>query len=161
MKQWRFVLTCFSLLFAGASIADELTPEKVADIKSLLTENGAIELTKKDFIQAMGAVDLLKTCAECPPNSKEVLTRVSADVISQKISAPGGLAEQLIVVYANHFTHEDVKVWLTFLRTPTGRKVISQQPVLWNEIAPISSAWIRSVIPEINQRTFKELGVAR
>jgi hypothetical protein len=146
---------------ASISNADELTTEKEKDIRSLLQYNGAVTQTKDAFVQSMNSVDILSQCKQCPPNSKEVLTRVSAKVVSQNISAPGGLVDRLVPIYNAHFTHQEVLDWLTFVRSPIGQKVIAAQPLLYKEISPASNAWIKSLLPEIYRKVDTELGIKR
>lgn len=149
------------LLSAPMLLADDLTPQKRANIKLLLIENGIVQVTKDSFISSMRQVDIFKGCADCPSNAKEILTQVAADVISEKATEPGQLLDQLVPIYSDKFTHQEILSWLAFVRSPIGKKVVATNIVMAQPLSATSNAWIKTLTPTINEQTYAAFDKAK
>jgi hypothetical protein len=145
---WILAVT---LIFAvpAFAFADELTPEKRADIRQLIGVTGAKLPAQLADSMAQSTSRLVR---DARPETSErfhvVLRRELTAVLGERMEAPGGLVERLTGVYDKQFTHPEVKQLLAFYQTPLGRKSIEVLPVVMNE----SASWAQSLVPEIRKR---------
>jgi hypothetical protein len=142
------------LLVVPSAFSDELTPQKRADIRALLIENGIVEVTKDSFVNSMRHVDIFKGCAGCPSNAKDILTQVAAEVVTEKSTEAGQLIDQLVPLYSDTFTHQEILSWLAFVRSPIGKKIVANNIAMAQPLSAKSNAWIKTLQPVINQRTY-------
>lgn len=59
------------------------------------------------------------------------------------------LNDELIALYAKHFTHNEIKELIAFYRTPIGTKLANKVSVLGKESAPLAQKWAVSLQPII------------
>lgn len=148
-----------ALIVAGLSIsavvqADQLTAEKAADTKRLVN----IVVSDKDA--GMLAANLANAFIQGAKRSNPQLSDRAIQVINKEIgnlvaenwSAPGGMVERSVAIYAKHYTHQEIKDLLAFYQTPTGKKSLSAFPVLMTESIGASQAWVQSMTPVMQAR---------
>jgi hypothetical protein len=137
------------LALPGAAAADDLTPEKQADIRQLIGLTGAKLPAQLAEATAQSTARMLRQSR--PQVSEQfhvVLRRELMALFEERMDAPGGLVERLTAVYDKHFTHPEVKELVAFYQTPVGRKSMEVLPVVMNE----STSWGYSLVPEIRKR---------
>ena len=133
----------------GLAAADDLSPEKQADIRQLIGMTGAKLPTHLAEATAQSAARMVR---DARPGISErfqvVLRRELTSLFEERMDAPGGLVERLTAIYDRNFTHDEVKQLLAFYQTPVGRKSMEVLPVIMNE----STSWGHSLAPEIRKR---------
>ena len=143
---WIFAL---SLALPGPASADELTPEKRADIRQLIGITGPTFAAQLADGIAQSTSRLVKGAR---PDLSErfhvVLKRELTALFEERMDAPGGLVERLTAVYDKQLTHPEVTQLLAFYQTPLGRKTTAIVPLIMNE----GASWARSLTPEIRKR---------
>jgi len=152
MKILRSLFFCAALssLAAGAA-ADDLTPQKRADIERLLEMTGATRIgTQMATLSAAHMVQSLKAShPEIPQKALEALPAEVGAVFEANI---GTFVTSIIPLYHRYFTAEEIKGLIAFYSTNLGRKAISAMPGLLSESMTIAQEWGKSVEPAIAER---------
>ncbi len=151
----RFVLMLLLLGCLGrTALAEELTAAKHDDVKSLMEVTGSKNIGRQ-YAAAM-IPQLLKIVkasnSEIPDRALAVIEREVVALLSERMSAPGGLIDLVIPIYDKHFTHQEIRELLAFYQTPIGKKTISVMPMVANESMIAGQRWGQSLGPEIENR---------
>lgn len=156
----RLILMFFLSGFIGqVAMADELTAAKSSDIKRLMDVTGSANIAKQ-FASATSQQifqTLKASRPEIPDRALVVMDRELMALFSEKMSAPGGLMDQVIPVYDKYFTHQEILELLAFYQTPIGRKSILVLPNVVNESMMAGQRWGQSLGPEIERRVMTAL----
>jgi len=155
------LLAVFSSL-APLVAAEELTPQKRADIERLLEMTGATRVGKQmAALSASHMVQSLKLSHPgIPQKALEMLPEEVGAVFDAHIPA---FVAQIIPVYHRYFTAEEVKGMIAFYSTDLGRKAISAMPGLMTESMMIGQKWGEGLSPELAERVrarLKKEGIA-
>lgn len=141
-------------LLTGVARADSLTPAKYADIKLLMDSTGSANIARQ-FASA-SSLQIFKTLRasrpEIPERAIGIMDRELMALFTEKMSAPGGLMEQVIPIYDRYFSHQEIRELLAFYQTPIGRKSISVLPKVVAESMAAGQRWGQSLGPEIERR---------
>jgi hypothetical protein len=153
----RLVATLFLVFFllAGrAALADELTAQKSSDIKQLMEITDAADIGNQ--FAAMVSKPFFEALREVRPDIPEraflVIESELLTLLSEDMSASGGILDQLIPIYHKHFTHQDIRELLAFYQTPTGKKAVQVLPKVIDESMLAAQSWVESLLPEIEKR---------
>ena len=60
--------------------------------------------------------------------------------------------DQMIPIYASHFSDEEVQEMINFYRSPVGRKLVQEQPMMMHESTKIGQKWGYQISQRISQR---------
>lgn len=154
------------ILFFSVSLAaaEDLTPEKRADIEKLIRITGSIKIAEQmanTFSQQMTGA--LKTARpDIPDRLFKILDEEVRRVVNEQMVAKGGFLDMVIPIYSKHFTHKDIKGLLAFYETELGRKTIRVLPYVMQECIRAGQLWGQALAPLIQERVierFKEEGV--
>jgi uncharacterized protein len=153
------------LLLAGANpfvaSAENLTPEKRADIERLLEMTGALSVGK----QMAGAV--AAQFAQALKNARPDIPQRVIDVLPQEVEAVFGaninsFKATMIPLYDKYFTGAEIKEMIRFYSTDLGQKAIRVMPALMQEGMAAGQKWGESLGPQIHERVrarFKKEGI--
>jgi len=151
-------------LFCSSGLADELTPEKAADIRRMIEITGAMNMAKQ--FAAASAESLFQTLKavkpDIPNRAFPILQREVETVFSEKNFARGGLMDRIVSVYHSYFTHQEIRELLTFYQTPVGVKTIQVMPKMTQDFMTVGEQWVKSQSSEIDARVtaaFKREGI--
>ena len=150
---WLFSLA-LAVALPGFARADELTPEKRADIRQLIGVSGSVRLSA-DLAGITGRsieATLRKTRPGIPEKVFGTLNRELIGLFEARVDVPGGLLDRIVAVYDKHFTHAEIKELLAFNETPIGRKTLQVLPTLMSESMSAGRAWGRDLAPEVQRR---------
>jgi hypothetical protein len=133
-------LALFCLLAApGFSRADDqapqaaapaIEPEKEALIRQVLMLSGAAKLADQ-MLDAL--IASFKKSKLSVPDSYWDDFRKNADT--------NGLIEQMIPLYARHFSDDDLRGLVAFYNSPAGKKYVAEAPQLTQESMAVGRAW--------------------
>lgn len=165
MRAWRIaavLLAC--LLLPALARAEELTPEKIADIKKLFVVSKADAAMQEviDASVAQGRIFAERQGVKLTPETQKIMDKVMRDLYTEKILGPGGAMDQLIPAYAKTFTHEEIRQYLAFYETPLGRKIADTTPQLTKSESDIFTGVALGIMAEFPTRlvaAFKEHGL--
>ena len=163
----RIAAWLFAAVFIayGNALADEVTPEKRADIRQLIGVTGAAGLSGQVTELAGRSISstLRRTRPDIPERVVAVVNSELAKLFAERVDTPGGLVDRLVAIYDKHFTHAEVKELLAFNQTPIGRKTLQVLPTIMSESLAAGQAWGQSLAPEVHQRieaVLKKEGIA-
>ncbi len=160
MREWKIaavLLAC--LLLPALARADDLTPEKTADIKKLfiVSKSDAAMQEIIDASLAQGRLIAAQQGIKLTPETQRIMDKVMRDLYTEKLLGPGGALDQLIPVYARTFTHEEIRQYLAFYETPLGRKIAESTPQLTKSESDIFSDVALGIMAEFPPRLLSAL----
>jgi hypothetical protein len=163
MKTMRLLVVIFTLgcSFPLVAVADDLTPEKRADIERLLTMTGALTVGRQMAVSIVAQLSLAikKSRPDVPQKLMDALPEEVSAVFDENIAS---FREAVIPMYSKYFTASEIKQMVQFYSTELGQKVIKVMPALVQESIAIGQAWGQSLGPRIDARIkarFKRDGV--
>lgn len=122
------LLAC--LLLPALAHADELTPQKAADIRKLFIvskfDASCQDVIGLSLMQARMLAE--QKGAKLTPEVQEVLDSELNALYQEMVFGTGGFLDQLVPVYAEMFTHEEIREYLKFYETPLGKKIAETTP---------------------------------
>ncbi len=136
---------------AGALAAQDngIDPELRADIERLM------EVTKAaDMGRQMGDMMALQIVQMTGVDTPEAVARcrvIAAETVKELL-ADDKLMDEMIPIYARHFTHADVRGMIDFYDTPLGKKTIEAMPSLMQESMQASQRWAQKVMPGLQEK---------
>jgi hypothetical protein len=130
--------------------ADELTAEKIRDIKVLMSIGMPKEADLAVFSRQIDNVLFLMKRQQpaLSEASMSAMREEALKIYEVKRDEPGGLTDQLVVIYHKHLSHDDVKQVLQFFATPVGQTVKGFLAVRQIEALPIVERWGEEVARE-------------
>ncbi len=148
------------ILLAGtAARAEDLTAEKVADIRRFFELSG--QLAAADAIVEPMTQQLMALVkagdSKVTSRQAEVLGEQMAIAIREELNSEQGLLAQMIDLYHRSFTHEEVRAMNAFYESSVGRKLSSATPGLTQEGFRLGAEWGRKVGPRVQQRAREQL----
>jgi hypothetical protein len=149
LRSWLLFATLS--LVAATVAADDLSPQKRADIERLLEMTGATKIGKQMTVvlAAHMAQSLKQSHPEIPQKALDVLPEEVGAVFEAHI---GTFLAAIIPVYHRYFTAEEIKGMIGFYSTDLGKKAISAMPGLMSESMVISQQWGQTLEPVISER---------
>lgn len=134
--------------------AEELTPAKKADARTFVDLTGAktVPMAMANAqVQGM-APGIRRLDPKFPDRGFEIMRDTIAAVLAENAGKPEGLYDQMAAVYANHFTHEEIKELIRFYSSPLGRKLNENQVKLGRENMQVAGRWASQLGAEIDKR---------
>jgi uncharacterized protein len=140
----------FSILPAQA---DDLTPEKKADIIKLLHANGTERVVDAlSMMVTQSYMQSLRNCTNCSPKIPDVVRAETKAVLGTHVDGDAGLLAQQVPIYQKSFTHAEVKQLLAFYTSPVGKKLVAQSSDVTRGSIEVSQQWLTGLAPEIRER---------
>ena len=173
MKRARaffFVCAGIFLLDVHAACAQEASPGFKADALRMFKASGieAVMLSQATYM-ANATVDLMVKTMVADFTRDSALSSRDSALVSRLVAvckdemgqilrqeAPN-LLQELVPLYARHFTQDDVRGILAFYDSPLGKKVLREQPVLVSECTRAGEAWGQALGPTIQARVADRL----
>ena len=145
------VVVAVSSLGGHCLAADELSPEKRADIERLLAMTGAASIGKQ--MAALSAAHMALAIRQNHPSAPQK----ALDALPEEVGAVfdahiGSFVAAIIPVYHRHFTAEEIKGMIGFYSSALGRKAISVMPGLVSESMQLGQQWGQSLGQLIAER---------
>jgi len=154
-------LLIFAATVPVAALADDMTPEKRADIEQLLQITGALSLGKQMAMSLVAQISqtLKKARPDIPQRLLDALPEEVEAVFEANITS---FKEATIPLYGKYFTGAEIKQMLQFYSTDLGQKTIKVMPALLQESMVVGQQWGQSLTPIIDARIrarFKKEGI--
>jgi len=116
-----------------------IDPAKEANIRSLMELLGARDMVQ-DGVNNSTEQYREKLLATVPDNEKgQAFVNAFADAYQKKFDVDQ-VTNQLVTVYDQHFTHDEIKGLLQFYGSPLGQKVAAEMPQVTRDIQARSRA---------------------
>ncbi len=145
---------CLSLAMASpaALAADAAT---VATAKQILTVTGATTVFQPLIAGVVEQARILYL-QQNPGLSKD-LNEVAAKMRADLDPRFSELLEQMAKMYADAFTQQELKDILAFYQSPTGKKLLNQQPKLVDASMNFAQDWANKLSEEVTTKMREEL----
>lgn len=164
MRKAAIIFNMILFLSVSLAAAEDLTPEKGADIEKLIRITGSMKIAEQVanvFSQQMTAA-IKAARPDIPDRMFKILDDEVMKVINEQMVAKGGFLDTAIPIYSKYFTHKDIKGLLSFYETELGKKTIRVLPRVVQESMRAGQLWGQRIAPLIQERVikrFKEEGV--
>jgi hypothetical protein len=140
---------------AGPARAQAPSPGAIAAAKELVALKGGgamfdplipgvIESAKNQFIPTN-------------PNLAGPLNEVAAQLHKEYAPKRAEILDLVATAYAKHFTEQEIKDIVAFYKTPTGKKMLAQEPAAINESLTAAQDWANSFSDTVLQRFRTEM----
>jgi len=147
------LLIVAAIAAATVASADELTAAKRTQIKTLLELTGIKSLPEQianNTVQSW--VPGIKQLDPKFPDKGFAITRDAfVAALNAKTDVPGGLLEQVTLVYHNAFTAPEISDLLKFYQSAAGKKLLSVQVKLNGETFQTAMKWADSLSGDIDK----------
>jgi hypothetical protein len=146
----RFALLVFlSLTASGADAAlDKATHD---DIKLLVKELGEVEDMQRAFEKSLGQ-SIAGIRKQKPNIPDKVWDAAIEDARQVFVGALPELEESIVAIYGANYTEDEIKQLLAFYRSPIGRKVIAQSPLIEAQAEAVGKVWGETLLPRVLER---------
>jgi len=146
-------LAATSLTF-GNAYADDAAKQK--DIAQLLQVTGSLQIA--DQMATAVIQQMSQAMKQADPNISDAAIKIVGDetVAFMREKVPG-LVAQMLPLYGQHFSHDEIKQLLAFYDTELGRKTIQVMPQLAQQSIMISQQYLQTQMPELQQRITSKL----
>jgi uncharacterized protein len=142
-------LACVGL----AAQADELTSAKRSQIKTLLETTGikaVPEQIANNTVQSW-APGIKQLDPKFPDKGFMIARDAFLNTLNAKIDTPGGLIEQVTLVYHNTFSASEIADLLKFYQSPVGKKMLSNQTKVNGETFQTAMKWADAMSGDIDK----------
>ena len=130
-------------LVPSAARAQQVDAPTRAAIETLMDLTNTKSLPQQ--MAGMAAVQVEDGLKRTQPNLPEQANQVVRDVLNTEFAkmmqGPDGIHDELVALYAKHFTLDDLKTLIAFYQTPVGRKAITEMPALGQETTAAAVRW--------------------
>jgi len=144
MKQLSMIIVMAFMIGAQGIAQDEQFTE---DVRSLMQVNGSLEMFEMTSDQL---IQQFQTQNANVPDS--AWTSIKDDIIQPAFE---DLKEQMIPVYKKHFTHQQIKDLIDLYNTETGKMLVEKQPLIQQEVMPVSREWGMQLAKDIQKEIRK------
>ena len=147
------VLVC--QLFAGVALAQQPTPAAIATARELVETKGGSAMFDPVIISMIEQTKaaLLQT----NPQLAKDLNDVAAQLRTEFSPKRDELMAEAAKLYANRFSEQELKEMAAFYKSPLGRKMIVQEPVVLDEAFNYVQQWAPRVGEEVMNRFRAEM----
>lgn len=160
MKVVRILLIAVSFICIAlppAARAADAAKEK--DIIRLLEVTGTLQIADQmavgvfqQFVRAMKTAD--------PKVPQGALNVVEKETVAFMRENMAGMISQIVPVYDQTFSHQEIKEILAFYATETGKKMISTMPGMVQQSSLVAQKYFAPLIPQLQQRLVTKLKAA-
>ena len=145
-------LLCVALLCQARTTSGQaLDAPFRSDVETLLAVTGSAELGRQamSIFSAQLLSGLKQSQPDIPDRALEIAKQVFDSEFAKAFAGPDSLADQVVFVYARHFTHEDIRGLLAFYSTELGKKMITSMPLVLQEGAAAGQQWAEKQMPQV------------
>ncbi len=146
-------------IFAAAgsltAYADEPTPAALESARVVITASGLSGSFDAVVPQMLG--ELERRVLATRPELKDSLHATLLDLVPEFTKTEQDVANRAAAVLAKHMTEQELKDTANFFSSPSGKKYVSVQPVIFNEIIPLAQAWRQKLSTDILARAREEM----
>ena len=130
-----------------------------SDIRELLQLTGSAQLGSQAARLISGQLleGLRKSQPSIPARAWELAKQVLDSEFAKAFEGPDGLTEQMISIYAAHFTREDIGGLMAFYSSDLGKKAIVSMPAIFQESAAVGQRWAETQLPRVTEILQKRL----
>lgn len=161
MRRFAVVIVLAALFLSPLTLAhaEELTPQKRADIERLFQVSGS-EMVVRQVTAALTAQTVAILRITRKNLTQQQLAAAESEiraVLQEKMGGADGILQRLTPLYAATFSEAEIQDMLKFYDSPTGKKVVAAMPGLNAAGQRIGLNMAKEIAPELKQRLEKIL----
>jgi uncharacterized protein len=148
-------LTLAWLACAGPAAAQQPAPSAVATAKELLAAKGATAM----FDPLLpGMIESIKnTFLPSNPGLFKEFNEVAAKLRTELAPRRDEIVNQIAALYAQRFSEAEMKDVIAFYNSPTGKKFVSDEPVVIDQGLRQAEQWAKNMSEEVMTRFRAEM----
>jgi uncharacterized protein len=149
-------LITLSLIFpgrAGAQAAPD--PDAIAAVKELVIAMRATEQFKLVMPQVMQAMKRAALAGH--PEMEPQFDAISAVLLEAASTRVDEVSDQIVGIYARHFTADELRQLTAFYHAPVGQKLLQAQPAIAQESLAVGQNWAHTIATEMQGQINEEL----
>ena len=150
-----FIIAAVLTLSAPTAYAQKSTPAALLTAGEIVTTTGAAALFNPLVAgvveQAKGL--FLQQDPSLSRDINEIATKMRADLTPRLSELSGEMAK----IYTQHFTEQELKDLLAFYKSPIGKKLLAQQPVVADASLKFAQDWANKLSDEVVAKMRDEL----
>lgn len=127
----------------------------LATAKQLVTATGATTLFSPLIAGVIEQSKLLYL--QQNPMLQKDLNEIAAQLRTEFTPKFAEITDEVAHEYATHFTEQELKDILAFYQTPTGKKLLQEQPTVANESMKFAQDWANKLSTEVTAKMRDEL----
>jgi hypothetical protein len=149
------VLACVLAAVSSAAHAQQPSASALATAKEIIiAQNGTAVLTPL----IPGVVEQAKLLLlQQNPSLSKVLNEVGDQMRTEMAPRFDELTNEMARLYASRFTEQELKDVLAFYKSPLGKKVMTEQPVITEQTLNFAQTWANSLSDVVLARMRDEL----
>jgi len=146
-------LVCVILLapVRPASAQTPIDPSFRADLEKLVevTEVKQMGPQLVSVITGQVADSIKRANPKMPDRAIDITKEVMTTEFGKAFADPNGLLEQIIQIYARHFTQDEIRALTAFYSTDVGKKSVATMPLVFQEASTAGQQWSQAQMPHI------------
>jgi hypothetical protein len=152
----RAVVFAFALAaLAAPARAQQPSPGQMAAARELMELKGVNRLVEPVVV---GVVEQTKgTILQTNPGLSKDLDEVAAQLRAEYEARSAEITNEVIRLYAQRFTEQELKEANAFYKTPTGKKMLAEEPKILDESYARIRVWASKLQDEVAGRVRAEL----
>jgi hypothetical protein len=152
----RWAVLALSMVCASqATLAQTPTPAALATAKELMTVTGATSLFNPLIAGVVEQAKILYL--QQNPGLAKDLNEITAQMRNDLTPRFSELSDEIARLYATDFTEQELKDILAFYKTPSGQKLLKQQPNVVDNSMRFAQSWANNLSDEVIAKMRDEL----
>jgi hypothetical protein len=152
---WPAAVAVALVAFSPTAHSQQPSAAAMATAKDLIATTGATNLFNPLIAGVIEQAKLL--LLQQNPGLNKDLTEVAAKLRGDLAPRFSELSNELARLYATQFTEQELKEILAFYKTPTGKKLLSEQPKVVDESMKFAQEWANRLSDEVLAKMREEL----
>ena len=149
------VVACSCLIFAGPARTQQPSPATLATAKELVDIIGAAR--EFEPIVTGVIVQTATTFLNSNPALSKDLNDIVESLVSEFLPRRDEVKSDIIKLYAQRLTDQELKDALTFYKSPVGKKLLTESQAILGETMKRADAWAAKFREEVAGRIRAEL----
>jgi hypothetical protein len=139
----------------GAAHAQQPSPGTVASARELMEIKGIRSLVEPVVV---GVVEQTKgSILQTNPGLSKDLDEVSAQLRTEYQPRIAEITNEVVRLYAQRFTEQELKEAVAFYKSPAGRKIVTEEPKILDETYARLQQWANRLQDEVMARLRAEM----
>jgi len=140
---------------AGAASAQQPSPAALASARELMELKGVKSLIEPVVV---GVVEQTKgRILQTNPGLSKDLDEVAVQLRTEYQARTAEMTNEVVRIYAGRFTEQELKEAVAFFKTPTGKKLMAEEPKILDETYARLQDWANRLQEEVTTRVRVEL----
>ena len=151
----RAAVLGFALAAAGAAQAQQPSPATLASARELMEIKGVKSLVEPVVV---GVIQQTRgTILQTNPGLTKDLDEVSAQLRNEYQPRIAEMTNEIVQLYAQRFNEQELKDAIAFYKSPTGKKILSEEPKILDETYARVQQWANRLQNEVMLRVRAEM----